>query len=44
MGESGRGMDFLGEGLRRAFQLIRSADPEVYGIALLTVKVASSPP
>ncbi len=33
-------MDFLGEGLRRAFQLIRSADPEVYGIALLTVKVA----
>ncbi len=33
-------MDFLGEGLRRAFQLIGSADPEVYGIALLTVKVA----
>ena len=33
-------MDFLGEGLRRAFQLISSADPEVYGIALLTVKVA----
>ena len=33
-------MDFLGEGLHRALQLISSADPEVYGIALLTVKVA----
>ncbi len=33
-------MDFLGEGLRRAVHLISSADPEVYGIALLTVKVA----
>jgi len=33
-------MDFLAEGLRRAVHLISSADPEVYGIALLTVKVA----
>src|SRR5204862_5193918 len=40
LGESRRRMDFLGEGLHRALQLISSVDPEVYGIALLTVKVA----
>ncbi len=33
-------MEFLGEGLRRAFALVFSADPEVYGIAFLTLKVA----
>ncbi len=33
-------MDFLAEGLRRAFALIASGDAEVYGIALLTFKVA----
>jgi tungstate transport system permease protein len=32
-------MDFLGDGLRRAFALLGSADAEVYGIALLTLKV-----
>src|ERR1051325_8590354 len=34
------GMDFLAEGLRRAFALIVRGDTEVYGIALLTFKVA----
>jgi len=33
-------MDFLGEGLRRAFALIFSGDSEVVGIALVTMKVA----
>ena len=33
-------MDFLGDGLRRALALLFSADAEVYGIALLTFKVA----
>jgi tungstate transport system permease protein len=33
-------MDFLVEGLRRAVHLIFTADAEVFGIALLTVKVA----
>jgi tungstate transport system permease protein len=33
-------MDFLAEGLRRALALLRSGDPEVLGIALLTLKVA----
>jgi len=33
-------MDFLAEGLRRALALILSGDVEVYGIALLTFKVA----
>jgi tungstate transport system permease protein len=33
-------MDFLAEGFRRAFALIASGEPEVYGIALLTVRVA----
>ena len=33
-------MDFLAEGLRRAFALIVRGDTEVYGIALLTFKVA----
>jgi len=33
-------MDFLAEGLRRAFALLLSGDPEVLGIALLTLKVA----
>ncbi|MGH7548821.1 MAG: ABC transporter permease [Gemmatimonadales bacterium] len=33
-------MDFLGEGLRRALALILGGDAEVYGIALLTFKVA----
>src|SRR5256712_3666445 len=32
-------MDFLGEGLRRAVALLLSADVEVYGIALLTLKI-----
>src|SRR5438046_2786642 len=32
-------MDFLGEGLRRAVALLFSGDVEVYGIALLTLKV-----
>ena len=34
-------MDFLAEGLRRALALLVSGDPEVYGIALLTLKVAT---
>jgi tungstate transport system permease protein len=33
-------MDFLAEGLRRALALLVSGDAEVYGIALLTLKVA----
>jgi tungstate transport system permease protein len=33
-------MDFLAEGLRRALALLLSGDPEVLGIALLTLKVA----
>lgn len=33
-------MDFLAEGLRRALALILGGDAEVYGIALLTFKVA----
>ncbi len=32
-------MDFLGEGLRRALRLLLSGDAEVYGIALLTLRV-----
>jgi tungstate transport system permease protein len=34
-------MDFLAEGLRRALALLLSGDAEVYGIALLTLKVAA---
>ena len=33
-------MDFLADGFRRAFELLSSGDAEVYGIALLTLKVA----
>ena len=33
-------MDFLAEGFRRALALLVSGDAEVYGIALLTLKVA----
>ncbi|MGH7530914.1 MAG: ABC transporter permease [Gemmatimonadales bacterium] len=33
-------MDFLAEGFRRAFTLLFTGDPEVYGIALLTLRVA----
>ena len=33
-------MDFLGEGFRRAFALLSSGDAEIFGIALLTLKVA----
>ncbi len=33
-------MDFLGEGLRRALALLLSGDAEVFGIALLTLKIA----
>ena len=33
-------MDFLAEGLRRAVALLLSGDAEVFGIALLTLKVA----
>src|SRR5256712_1037131 len=33
-------MDFLGDGLRRAVQLLLSTDAEVYGIVFLTLKVA----
>ena len=33
-------MDFLAEGLRRGLALLLSGDPEVFGIALLTLKVA----
>src|SRR5712692_6448707 len=32
-------MDFLAEGFRRAFALLFSGDAEVYGIALLTLKI-----
>src|SRR5437879_7708624 len=32
-------MDCLGEGLRRAGALLRAGDSEVYGIALLTLKI-----
>src|SRR5439155_19177436 len=34
------GMDFLAEGFRRALALLFSGDAEVYGIALLTLRVA----
>src|SRR5207244_5601851 len=34
-----RGMGFLGEGLRRAVALLLAGDGEVYGIALLTLKI-----
>ena len=34
-------MDFLAEGLRRAWALLVAGDSEVYGIALLTLKVAA---
>src|SRR5205085_1902521 len=33
-------MDFLAEGFRRAWSLLVAGDSEVYGIALLTLKVA----
>src|SRR5436190_750183 len=33
-------MDFLAEGLRRAWGLLIAGDAEVYGIALLTLRVA----
>ena len=33
-------MDFLAEGFRRAFALLFAGDAEIYGIALLTLKVA----
>lgn len=33
-------MDFLAEGFRRAWDLLITGDPEVYGIALLTLRVA----
>lgn len=33
-------MDFLAEGFRRAWELLVAGDSEVYGIALLTLKVA----
>lgn len=33
-------MDFLAEGFRRAFALLIAGDAEIYGIALLTLKVA----
>src|SRR6266516_4365562 len=39
LGHDRRGMDFLGEGLRRALALLFSGDAEVYGIALLTFKI-----
>src|SRR5439155_1029090 len=34
------GVDFLGEGLRRAFALLLGGDAEVSGVVLLTLKVA----
>jgi tungstate transport system permease protein len=33
-------MDFLGDGFRRAFALLSSGDAEIFGIALLTLRVA----
>ena len=33
-------MDFLADGVRRAFTLLFSGDAEVYGVAFLTMKVA----
>src|SRR5439155_1316124 len=39
VGDDRRGMDFLGEGLRRAVALLLAGDGEVYGIALLTLKI-----
>src|SRR6266566_3563163 len=39
MGDDRRGMDFLGEGLRRAVALLLAGDGEVYGIAVLTLKI-----
>src|SRR5439155_9673549 len=35
-----RGMDFLADGLHRALALLFSGDAEVYGVALLTTKIA----
>jgi len=35
------GMDFLADGLRRAVALLLSGDVEVYGVALLTLKIAA---
>src|SRR4029077_6850792 len=35
------GMDLLADGLRRAVALLLSGDVEVYGVALLTLKVAA---
>lgn len=35
-----RRMDFLAEGLRRALALLTAGDSEVYGIALITLRVA----
>ena len=34
-------MDFLAEGFRRALALLSSGDAEVYGIALLTLKIGA---
>ena len=34
-------MDFLAEGFRRALALLRAGDAEVFGIALLTLKIAA---
>jgi len=39
VGHDRRGMDFLAEGFRRALALLFSGDAEVYGIALLTLKI-----
>ncbi len=39
VGDDRRGMDFLGEGLRRAVALLLTGDGEVYGIAVLTLKI-----
>ena len=36
-------MDFLAEGFRRAWDLLIAGDSEVYGIALVTLKVADVP-
>jgi len=41
MDQRGPGMDLLADGLRRAFALLLSGDVEVYGVALLTLKVAA---
>src|SRR5206468_1592060 len=39
VGHDRLGMDFLAEGFRRAVALLFSGDAEVYGIALLTLKI-----